>query len=498
VSENINENIEKPSDWPANGREVHISKILKAVEIFEKEPNYKNKEILISLVSPVDLNENNGLGLFRVTEYEVSIINELYLKATALCFYDLKVFLYEQIADTARSKKMAYLMIGGDLNIKEYEFLYPPLYLFYLTYANFNLEKERTFPEQLIHEIKLLIKGASSEKLQNYSWMLNNLLIDLSWFPSAKMLHILTWNRQELKNVFTLQISLITLTKQNPLTRPLKGVLMITISNWILKSRNNYNDEPLIKYVSDSINLDEIWMKEIKYLNDKREQTVIKELYKNEDWIKFDWAKKIDLTPRRKTYVSSFSKGSINAEMQDGYGNNVYGYKSDRIRAAIAPIILMKNKYPQFGHVICYDIVYNINDAKDELNSLSEIIDLYDITDENKNTFLNEIIQYWILSFKDKEWQHEKERRYQIMLYPELDYIELTTDEIHLKLKSSLFAFPDFISKNNNNKKRLEQNLMYKRKAISSKPYVFCKDCLHADYDNSGKKCLICGSTRVA
>jgi len=509
VSGSNNENIEIPSDWPANAREARISNILNAMENFREFPTYENKEILVSLVSQVDLNEKSNLGLFRVTEYEIFILNKLYLAASAMHFYELKIFLYGLIADTALNKKMICYIVNENkeyekfddkykkLEIEEYRFLYPPLRLFYQIYANFNFEKTCSFPDQLIHEMNLIIKNAPLEKLQDCSWALNNLLIDLSWFPSAKLFSILTWTRQEIQNVFSLQINLITLTKQNPLTSPLKGVLMITISNWILKSRNNHNDEPLIKYLSNSINLNEIWMQEIRYLNDDREQTVIKELYQNEDWIKFGWAKKIDLAPVRKTYVSSFSKGSINSKMQSKYGKDAYGYKSDRIRAVLAPIILMKNNSPDFGHVICYDIIYDIPDAKDEINFLSEIINLYDITDEDKKSFLTEIIQYWILSFKDKEWQHEKERRYQIFMYPEEDYIELTMDEKYLKMKCLLFAFPDFVSKNNSKKEHLKQNLMLKRNALSVKPYVFCDDCLQANYDNLKKKCPVCGSNKI-
>jgi len=498
VIEYTSENIEKPADWPINAREAYISMVLKATKEFREKPNHKNKEILVSLVSHVDLNEKSNLGLHRVTEYEVSILNSLYLYAIFMCFYDLKVFLYEQIANTALLQKIACQALDIEFKIKEYDFLHPSLHLFYLIYANFNLEKTRSFPEQLIYEINLIIESSSPEQLPECSWILNNLLIDLSWFPSAKIFSILTWTRQELQNVLELQANLITLTKQNPLISPLKGVLMITISNWILKSRNNYNEEPLIKYLSDSINLNEIWMQDIKYLNDKREQVVIKELYNSQDWIEFEWAKKIDLTPFGKTYVSSFSKGSSNTKMQKKYGKNVYGYKSDRIRADIAPIRLMENGHPQFDHVICYDIIYDIHDAKDEINFLSGIINLYDITDEDKTVFLNEIIHYWILSFKDKKWQHERERRYQIIMNSDFDYIELTTNERYLKIKSMLFAFPDFISKKNNQKGRLQENLMLKREAISIKPYTFCDDCLHADYDNSDEgRCSICGSNKI-
>jgi hypothetical protein len=342
----------------------------------------------------------------------------------------------------------------------------------------------------------------SSAMLQCLSGMLNTLLLDLSWFSSAKIFIFLKWTRQDLQKVFALQANLIRLTNQNPLVRPLKGILKITISNWILKSRNGYNEDFLIKYLPDSINLNEIWMQEIKYLNDKREQTIIKELYKTKNWIKFEWARNVDLAQVRKTYVSSFSKSFINPEMQKEYGKNSYGYKSDRIRYIIAPINLVNNKVPRFGHVICYDIIYAIDEAKEEINFLCKIIDLYDIMFKEKNTFLNELIQYWILSFKDKKWAYEQERRYQVFIYPNYDYIELNTYKKYLKIKSSLFALPDFVSKDNSNKNILKLNRKFKLKALSRKPYIFCDDCLNTDYDNlysfdKKKKCYFCGSDKV-
>lgn len=501
---NETEIVDKPIDWPVNGREARLSMILDAVKKFINNPNHANKEILISLVSQVDLNEHNPFGQYRVTKYEVAIINELYELASYIMFYDLKIFLYQQIYYTSRQQKMVYQMFGEteSLEIKEYELLFSPLHLFYIIYANFNLKKTRSFPDQLIHEINLIKKVCPQDKIQFFLWTLNNLLIDLSWFSSAKVFSVLKWSRQDIQKVFELQANLMKQTNQNALIGTLKGVLCITISNWILKSRNGYNEDFLIKYLPDSINLNEIWMQEIKCLNDKREQTVIKELYKTKDWIKFEWARKIDLEQKRTTYVSSFSKASINSEMQKEYGKNIYGYKSDRIKALISPINLVTTKRPRFGHVICYDIIYDINQAKEEINFLCKIIDLYDITPEEKNAFLNELIQYWILSFKDKKWDYEKERRYQVMIYPDLDYIELRVDEKYLKINSWLFTFPDFISENNSNKEYLKINRMYKLEALSEREYVFCDDCLQADYDNlhsidEKKKCPICGSNKI-
>ena len=64
-----------PDDWPVNAAECALQNILDAIERFIDEPNYRNKEVLISLVSTYDLNQTSHLGLFRITDYEVCCIN---------------------------------------------------------------------------------------------------------------------------------------------------------------------------------------------------------------------------------------------------------------------------------------------------------------------------------------------------------------------------------------------------------------------------------------
>ena len=50
---------------------------------------------------------------------------------------------------------------------------------------------------------------------------------------------------------------------------------------------------------------------------------------------------------------------------------------------------------------------------------------MFGLTDKEKSEFLSEIIQYWLLSVKDKKWSYERERRYVLFLYDEYDYTEL-------------------------------------------------------------------------
>ena len=43
---------------------------------------------------------------------------------------------------------------------------------------------------------------------------------------------------------------------------------------------------------------------------------------------------------------------------------------------------------------------------------LFDVINMFDMNDAEKKQFLQEILQYWILSVKDYKWHEEKERRY--------------------------------------------------------------------------------------
>ena len=83
-------------------------------------------------------------------------------------------------------------------------------------------------------------------------------------------------------------------------------------------------------------------MKKTELLNDEREQKVIAELFQDTSWIKYDWIKDIDFKAARTYYVSCFSKAVNSSEMQEGYGDCLYGYKDDRIVDLIAPIGIAK------------------------------------------------------------------------------------------------------------------------------------------------------------
>ena len=122
------------------------------------------------------------------------------------------------------------------------------------------------------------------------------------------------------------------------------------------------------------------------------------------------------------------------------------------------------------------------------------------MSSQEKKMFLEEILQYWILSVKDSKWKDERERRYVLFIYLEYDYKEMEIDDGWLKLKTSVFLLPDFILGDNPSKKEIQRQIDGKRKGTSMKDYMFCRNCLSRDYDaiiSNEDKCPICGSDNI-
>ncbi|NCB48204.1 MAG: hypothetical protein EOM55_01040 [Clostridia bacterium] len=500
--------VDKPQNWPQNQREAKLNNVLYAVKKFQGEPNYANKEIVLSLITEIDPNQHDDFGLMRISDYEIAIINELYFYATILNLAGLKIFLYKEITETTRIFNMLSKFNEKPRNfndIEKYATLILPLKLFYIAYRNFNYYKERSFCEELLDTInncEVLVKQGQIS-LDDIEYAFTNLMFELSNASGINTIPFIEFDRKELLKLFDKEFKLIEKLKKDPLKRPLKGVLKMTISNWILRSRNSYDHSPVFKCLSNtasnsSIKNKEIWMRNIEFLNDKREGKVIKELFSNKKWIKYDWAKNIKLDNPYTLYVTSFSKKYPTDSLKHKYGKNVYGYRSDKIANIVTPIINI-NGFPQFGQTLSYDIIYNRDTAKEEINFLFEIINKLPLDNKGKIIFSNEIIAYWFLSFKDKKWENEYERRYQVFYYDQYPYLELNKDKEYLKIKSTVFLFPDNISKDNNCYDFIKANIFDRYYAIATKEFIQCNDCLNIDYEIFGIEnnyiCPICGST---
>ena len=517
----ISEVTDKPKNWPANAIERHLDNIVDQIDKFKKDPSYKNKEILVSLVTAYDLNQRSMLGLFRTTEYEVARINTLFLEANFLQLNSLKTYLYELVGYKTRMQKIVSWFPQTDeiLKVDLFNGLFPQLKLYYLTYQKFTVEKDKTYAEQLIEVVENIVQYSQEndevfqETIESLTNAYNSLLNDISYFRCVKRTRIWAFDRDEIYSLFQLAAKLVKFTGESPVVRPLKGVLMTSISNYILKSRNDYNEDYICKYINSevakkSIINHQIWMSVIENLNDGREQRVVPELFDETGWNSHPWATNIDFQSNRRYYVSSFCKSMNDIEMKKDYGECIYGYKDDRMAEILAPIMHWHKKdgtkAPAFAQVVAFDVIYDREEAKREIELLCNIIDCFSMSDEDKKRFLEEILQYWILSVKDPKWLHERERRYVLFMYDEYDYREADiNDPKFIKLKTSLFIEPDFILGENPVKLYIRMMVDNKRHAIAMKPYLFCTDCLNRDFDAvAGSKkihnCPICGSENVS
>ena len=114
----VKELTDKPEKWPANAIECQFENISEQIDKFKKDPSYKNKEVLVSLVTDYDLNQRSMLGLFRTTDYEVACINTLFLEANFLQLNALKTYLYELIGYKTRMQKMMFFCLRvGEFSI---------------------------------------------------------------------------------------------------------------------------------------------------------------------------------------------------------------------------------------------------------------------------------------------------------------------------------------------------------------------------------------------
>lgn len=505
--------VEKPVDWPQNNRERNLENIYSSFQVFLKEPSYKNKELLFALLNVTDINSINEMGIVHICDYEIALINELYFLATVHNCVSLKAYLYGHIARYTRLHKMLYnmnILTGADnsFEIKEYSYLTVQLKLFYFCYADFNLKKNRTFVDSIIDTTKAVFNNAAelkSKELICYGY--NMMVHDLGFADSKVLCPYLKFDRLEIKRIFELSSWLNKSLNHTIVQRPLKGIIKLSLRQWILRSRNNYETTFLYKSISinnllKSLANHQVWMSETQKLNDKREQKAVKEIFSQKNWMLYNWSKKIDIRELNDSFVCSFTKIKPNEQMKKKYGSNVLGYKTDRIADLLAPIIV-KHKIPMFDLVACYDVLYDKEEFKDEINYLCQIIDLYDLDDTQKTSFFDELMEYWYFSFKDKKWESEQERRYQLFVFDHKECADLVIENGFLKIMSSLYLYPDFILTDNETiKSKIKFNLGSKRKAIASREYVYCEDCCQSDFtEGCGasfyNKCPVCGSDRL-
>ena len=496
---------EKPHDWPLNERERRIQAIYEATNSFIKDPSLSNKMKLSSLVTPTDNNEFKNTGIARILDYEVKIINTLYVIAALRNLFNLRFYLLWHVYSTILSMRMLQYMFPWTDNLelfKPYNHLVPELHIFFVIYYNYRGEKKRDFIDVVSDEVNRVINRTPTEEiLMDLEEGIISMVHTISHLPDKRIFPVLAFSREEIKKLFSICSTLLKKSGHNITQRPYKGTLSIAITNLITNSRNNYNCDAIYKYMDRSIiesviESEEIWMHKTSSLNDKREGSLIHEIMKDKTWIPYDWAKSIVFDNDCDTYVSSFSKSGITKSLEAKYGSSFFGYKNDRVSDLLAPVFRSDDGYVYMGYVRHYDVIYGHKEAKEELNFLFDIIEILGNTDEEKNVFLNHVILYWVLSFKDMKWSDEKERRYEIVILCKEDCYDMRIENDYLKLKSPIFLSPDFVSSDIPKKKELRDYIVSR----NQHQFLLCEECLNRDYDDTGHqlvRCSRCGSKNV-
>lgn len=482
--------IEKPKDWPANNHEAKIASVYEYIEKYCNEPTIANKEILISLINQDELNEIDSRGMVRFSKYEYYLLSKIYLKAQMLMFNGIKVFVYRHIIDNIiqhHSISMICDENGIEIDKEPIKELIRPLDLFYVCYYNFRYYYKKSFCDSIL---KMSDDIDYNDKMQ-VDLFCNGLLTmmnDLSYNTNANVFICINFSREDIYSIYKLIFKCLNILypEQQINKSPLHGVLCTSISNWILKSRYNYNKDPIYKSLPNeaAFNYEEVWMRTIESLNDKREGKVINEVLADSSWKKYNWMNIEEIHSIRKTYLTCFSKQKPNDEMKGKYGENYYAYKSDRIADLISPQVLYNTLWAN-GQVFFFDVIYDKELLKEELNFLASIIDLSNEDVSSKKAFFDDILQYWIYSIKDADkWASERERRYVCYFYDNYKYKNIKEENGFMKIKSSLFMFPDFINHNNCMFNQLYANVHLKLTKLHKKRFLFCYNCLYSDFDN--------------
>lgn len=524
--------IAKPIDWPINERELRLERICRAMTEYDGNPCWRTKAVITGLCFDYHAVQNPAIGVVRFTKYEAIQLNTLFLFSLVRNIPSLRLFVYEYVSKSIQLQKFLIMARAcsdnkpynvDDIYIAEYHCLAPQLSIYALCVCNKLLNPCTSLAENLIEIIKTNIVSHIGGTLPiNVGRACINMITDLSWMRGTIKDRELQFTRDEYKRLFELEIDLIERIGDNPTIRPLKGVLMMQLSNFILKSRNGYNSDYICKYVETaatrSITLSEqVWMRPVEKLNDPNEGRVVKRIVNDVSWSGYDWLKSIDLKDSRHYYVCSFGKGFNNPVLKL-YGSSISGFKGDRMVDILSPVAkyeiyksidadptlpdtIISNMGTQ---VMVMDVLYDEDEAKSELRYLCSLIDMFHLSGEEKHKFFEEIIQYWIYSVKEPEnecgrWVDEKERRY-VLFFENNDryhYPEASFDKDFLKIGSAAFMFPDFILGDNNAKDEIIRRIDEKRNAIERAEYLFCHNCLNRDFDivsSMPGSCPVCGS----
>lgn len=500
--------IKKPDDWGNNKREQLLTMVNELCDNFLESPSDVNKERLIAITTFDEPTRHTDYGTVRFSEYESVMFNDIYFKFKAINFQYGISFLYNVLYRSAQLLKIINMTPYSNVDINEcYNYLLPFLKYFFVVCYLYHSEKNRTFVDEMINVMDNIEK-VNCNNYSNLVHSFNSVLYDLSGKCNNHVFKEFDFSRNEIKKLLLKSSYLMKKAGFRQLDRPHKGVLCMTIANYVLRSRNNYKFGNIFKCVSrntvnSSFENRELWMRRRTKLNDKREGKVVREIFSNRSWMKYEWARSMKFTYERESFTCSFSTKIPSEKQKKTYGSYVYGYHNDIVGPSITTLVKKTNKEKKmiaaFSQYIMYDVLYSRSEFKKEINYLCSLIDGFHASDSDKKAFLEEIIDYWKMTIKDKRWEYENERRYEIMYFDEYEYAECSIDDTYLKNKTPLLQFPDFIVGENPFKSTLRRNAISKARYKNfGEPSVLCEECLfETSLPLRNEECPICKSKEL-
>lgn len=81
----------KPKDWSVNNREALLENIYNALERYGDNPSFRTKEVVVSLAVSNGLNQRSYFGMFRISEFEVQLMNIIYTMSFCLILFWVRI-----------------------------------------------------------------------------------------------------------------------------------------------------------------------------------------------------------------------------------------------------------------------------------------------------------------------------------------------------------------------------------------------------------------------
>lgn len=525
----------KPDGWPTyNLREAKIYRVWQRVRDFYKSPDPMHRDMMLREAFCRQRGDLPSVGpKYRISEYEVVVLTRIYLAGCCFNSWILRLFAYHVVMEWIDSDRFYENNNRGLLidqmviteSRKRKDLLPLQLRLFYETYYECCEDWASRRFGAILHDVcaKKLEQKHNRQELWEIEHAIVSLLYDISGNLGTDRDMRLALNRDEISKLIELEAKVLHKRGVSIMRRPLKGTLMIQLSNLILKSRYGGVPRCVYKYIREddlraaSTNK-QIWIRDIRDLNDRYEGVVAQEVVDSATKAGPAWANKSKLKYKKKFYVACYSKEPSEKDTSGRYGECVLGYYGDRLVDFIAPLYWHKEHmpwtqsgeievYPTLSQIAVLDVIYDKEDAKSELLYLMWCVDKLGRTDSQKRRFFDEILQYWKLSFKDavhrvfphEKWCEENERRYIIFYYNGYDYRGAFIDKDRkLKFETTAVIAPDFLLGKPSKmiKEEISQTLRNVYECSTVPDYYVCNNCFAKGVflDGFAGKCVECSS----